>query len=101
MRFMYSGVGEKESRQVSMLQAQLLGLQLLYIVRVSNKSALPVTEQFLSQVSTLLAASDVEQRISGSPFLSALVKKLSEVRNIKAFIFLDVQKLSFLFIFIG
>ena len=79
MRFLYSGLSEKEVQQVSLLQAQLLGMQLLYIVRMSNKSALPVTEQFLSQVSSLLAASDAEQRIAGSPFLSALVKKLAEV----------------------
>lgn len=45
---------------------------------MSNKSALPVTEQFLSEVATLLGGQSVEETLKRSHFLGELVKKLSE-----------------------
>ena len=78
----FTGHNDKEIFLTKLLKINILSLQILFLVRASNKSALSATEQFLREVESLDMISD-DKMITSSPFLSALIKKLIDADDHK------------------
>lgn len=77
LKHKFSNLSPALKRRIQILKIHLHSLHLLFLVRASNKSALNAADLLLSEIELInLESSDEE--IAASPFLSDLIKKLSE-----------------------
>ena len=76
LTYRFEGLSQRQKFQLKLLKTYIAVLQVIFIVRASNKSALSVSEQLLQQLDHLNRESTTEE-IRSSTFLSALISALS------------------------
>ncbi len=78
----FVGLSKRLSDRVNLLSLSIQALQIVFLVRASNKSALSATEQFLAQVGAFVEKA-ADETIFESPFLSALIRRVNEAEDHK------------------
>ena len=80
----FANVNPRLARKVQLLKIHNHGLRLVFLVRASNKSALSTTDRFLNEVANVtLSTSSSGTEEQTTPFLEALLKKLTEAEDHK------------------
>ncbi|XP_049803533.1 integrator complex subunit 4 [Schistocerca nitens] len=82
LQYLFIGVSEDDLALVKQLKLKALALQLVYIVRCSNSSALALCDHFLEQVEDVHRYLG-ERGIAPEAFTASLVKEMSQLEETK------------------